>query len=116
MICYKKKGEAISAVDANQLIKFKLSCINSYFFNKPSVFIQAIKSSVQLSLSKPCFFMPKPWLPFEKMCSSAECFASIHVLYSDKLCDCKLNVSSVAAAMNMGGASAGTLFCISGGK
>lgn len=67
------------------------------------------KRSIQLSTGKFCFRIPNPCPPFEYICNSADFPEANQSPYSYTLLDANPNESSVAAAMNNGGASTGTV-------
>lgn len=50
---------------------------SAYFLNNPCASSQSAKRSIQRSVGRFCFFMPKPCPPFEYKCNSADFLAAV---------------------------------------
>src|SRR6185436_15670489 len=81
--------------------------VYSFEGRKPSAASQFLNKSFQISVNKFCFPIPKPWLPFAKMCNSTGlpslCQSSKSL--ADEMGATFLSLSAIA--INIGGRSFG---------
>src|SRR5262249_51702750 len=101
-------GRSQSSAEGKEGENEKVSHFAGDFFMKTSMSSHSAERSVQRAGGGLFWCRPEPAAPFVLICGLTDFLAAVHFSYRATLSGARPRLSSVAAAMNMGGASAGT--------